>query len=109
LIGRVLPSRIVLLSNKNLWIGTLIRFAFYPVFLLLAKSILFKNDVWTFIFMALFAMSNGYLASLTMMGAPSYLEPNERERGGFLMTCFLVMGIFFGSHIALLFEYIKLT
>jgi len=54
--------------------------------------------------MAIFAISNGYVTSLSMMYAPTFVDTDqEREMAGFFMSCCLNFGIFAGSNIALLF------
>jgi equilibrative nucleoside transporter 1/2/3 len=103
LIGRTLPSYKILFTPKTLWIVSLGRFAFYPLFVLNLKGIFFVHDAWSLTFMALFALTNGYVASLAMIYGPSFVENDQdKETAGVIMAFFLNFGIFLGSHIALI-------
>jgi equilibrative nucleoside transporter 1/2/3 len=96
LIGRTLPSYFLLFTPKTLWIVSLSRFLFYPLFVLNLKSIFFVHDAWSLTFMALFAISNGYVASLAMMYGPTFVEKDrDKETAGIIMAFFLNFGIFF--------------
>lgn len=104
-VGRSLPSYTLLFSKNTLWMASLCRFVLYPLFLLKAKHVIFSADYWSFILMGIFAVSNGYVASLGMMYGPTYVEKDyEKETAGFIMSCFLTFGIFAGSNIALLMQ-----
>lgn len=102
LIGRMLPSVFSTFPKEYLPYASLARFIFTPLFLINPSV---PSDVYIFIVMAIFAASNGYFASIAMMEAPSYVLESEREHAGFAMSCFLNLGIFLGSHLALIIKY----
>jgi len=100
-IGRTLPGKVLLFGREKLWMASLARIAFFPLFLFCSKPLLFKNDWIVFTIMAFFAFTNGYVASLGMMYAPSYASTkSEGEKTGFIMTIFLNTGILIGSEVA---------
>ena len=57
----------------------------------------FQHDAYPILFMLLLSVSNGYVASLEMMNAPSVVPDGQQSRAGTIMAFFLVMGIFLGS------------
>ncbi|XP_059004196.1 equilibrative nucleoside transporter 2 isoform X3 [Mustela lutreola] len=64
----------------------------------------FLWDAYFITFMLLFAVSNGYLMSLTMCLAPRQVLPHEREVAGTLMTFFLALGLSCGAAFSFLFK-----
>ncbi|XP_008060895.1 equilibrative nucleoside transporter 2 [Carlito syrichta] len=87
-----------------------LRFLFVPLFMLChvpqrsRLPILFPQDAYFITFMLLFAISNGYLVSLTMCLAPRQVQPHEREVAGALMTFFLALGLSCGASLSFLFK-----
>ncbi|XP_037694609.1 equilibrative nucleoside transporter 2 isoform X3 [Choloepus didactylus] len=87
-----------------------LRFLFVPLFMLChvprrsRLPILFPQDAYFIVFMLLFAVSNGYLVSLTMCLAPRQVLPHEREVAGALMTFFLALGLSCGASLSFLFK-----
>ncbi|XP_028372080.1 equilibrative nucleoside transporter 2 [Phyllostomus discolor] len=87
-----------------------LRVLFIPLFMLChvpEKSrlpVLFWQDAYFITFMLLFAVSNGYLVSLTMCLAPRQVLPHEREVAGALMTFFLSLGLSCGASLSFLFK-----
>ncbi|KAM9220195.1 equilibrative nucleoside transporter 2 [Dugong dugon] len=87
-----------------------LRFLFVPLFMLChvpersRLPTLFPQDAYFIIFMLLFAVSNGYLVSLTMCLAPRQVLPHEREVAGALMTFFLALGLSCGASLSFLFK-----
>uniref|UniRef100_UPI0034D7066B equilibrative nucleoside transporter 1 isoform 2 n=1 Tax=Rattus norvegicus TaxID=10116 RepID=UPI0034D7066B len=63
---------------------------------------LFKHDVWFITFMAAFAFSNGYLASLCMCFGPKKVKPAEAETAGNIMSFFLCLGLALGAVLSFL-------
>ena len=106
-IGRTSPRFIRLFSPRTLLIPILCRLAFVPLFLLAAGT--FTEPYFTswagypFLFMAFFALSNGYCGTLAMMYGPDELEPYEKENGGIQMSFLLNAGVLSGVNIALAF------
>ncbi|XP_003798400.1 equilibrative nucleoside transporter 2 [Otolemur garnettii] len=87
-----------------------LRFLFVPLFMLChvpqrsRLPILFPQDAYFITFMLLFAISNGYLVSLTMCLAPRQVLQHEREVAGALMTFFLALGLSCGAALSFLFK-----
>ncbi|XP_077718635.1 equilibrative nucleoside transporter 2 isoform X1 [Canis aureus] len=87
-----------------------LRVLFVPLFMLChvpersRLPILFPQDAYFITFMLLFAVSNGYLMSLTMCLAPRQVLPHEREVAGTLMTFFLALGLSCGAAFSFLFK-----
>jgi len=107
-VGRFLPGRIICLTRSSLLPVTLLRFAFVPLFYVCAAGISpsIFGDIFALSLVAIFALSNGYVASLVFMLSPSRLEGRslgDKERTGFLLSLFLNLGITIGAQIALAF------
>ncbi|KAM8818775.1 equilibrative nucleoside transporter 2 isoform 1-T1 [Rhynchonycteris naso] len=87
-----------------------LRVLFIPLFMLChvpersRLPVLFPQDAYFITFMLLFAVSNGYLVSLTMCLAPRQVLPHEREVAGTLMTFFLALGLSCGASLSFLFK-----
>ncbi|XP_051001819.1 equilibrative nucleoside transporter 2 [Acomys russatus] len=88
-----------------------LRFLFVPLFMLChvprrtpRLPIIFRQDAYFITFMLLFAVSNGYLVSLTMCLAPRQVLPHEREVAGALMTFFLALGLSCGASLSFFFK-----
>lgn len=113
LIGRLSASIIPqLFTAKNVWIPVALRLVFFPLFLLcnVGGSQLptaFSSDAWPIIFMACFALSNGYLASLSMMLGPSLVKPGDMQLTGTIMIFCLTTGLFSGAGFSFLTLYIS--
>ncbi|XP_014322493.1 equilibrative nucleoside transporter 2 isoform X1 [Myotis lucifugus] len=87
-----------------------LRVLFIPLFMLChvpqrsRLPTLFPQDAYFITFMMVFAVSNGYLVSLTMCLAPRQVLPHEREVAGALMTFFLALGLSCGASLSFLFK-----
>jgi len=109
-LGRNLAGWVQLIPANRLWIFVAIRFVFYPLFLLCnvgGPTLVFDDDAWPILFMAIFAFSNGYLASLAMMYGPSLAPKQAAETAGTMMVFFLTAGIASGSFVS--FSFLPLT
>ncbi|KAK0145426.1 Equilibrative nucleoside transporter 1 [Merluccius polli] len=79
------------------------RVLFVPLFMLcnvqprVYLPVLFSHDAYFIVFMALFAFSNGYLASLCMCFGPKKVAPCEAETAGAVMAFFLSLGLALGA------------
>lgn len=106
-IGRTSPRFFTLFSPRTLLIPILLRLVFVPIFLLSAGT--FSDPYFTswegypFVFMAVFAITNGYCGTLAMGFGPDELDPWEKENGGIQMSFFLNFGVVSGVNIALAF------
>eukprot|EP01100_Stratorugosa_tubuloviscum_P015315 TRINITY_DN86_c3_g1_i1.p1 TRINITY_DN86_c3_g1~~TRINITY_DN86_c3_g1_i1.p1 ORF type:complete len:415 (-),score=165.38 TRINITY_DN86_c3_g1_i1:75-1319(-) len=101
LIGRNLTTYFIIFTNKNLWIPIALRLLFIPLFILSVKPVLIPY-YYSFIFMATFAITNGYCGTLAMMFAPDKVDNSSKEPAGFLMSLFLNIGLFVGVNLNLL-------
>jgi len=102
-IGRTLPRWFLWPPARFLWILTLSRLVFFPLFMLLIYTNIFyspKNLV-AYIVMIFFALSNGYWGTVSMVYGPAGLDAKEQDNGGFLMAFFLQFGVFIGVHLAM--------
>jgi equilibrative nucleoside transporter 1/2/3 len=89
-------------SPRVVLICTFLRIGFIPMFLLLhiRDSILphvFNNDSCPIIFMICMGLSNGYLASVSMMLGPTLVPSNEASIAGTIMSFCLNAGCLLGS------------
>ncbi|XP_062951471.1 equilibrative nucleoside transporter 2 [Cynocephalus volans] len=97
-------------NSRLLLLLVCLRFLFVPLFMLChvpqrsRLPVLFPQDAYFITFMLLFAISNGYLVSLTMCLAPRQVLPHEREVAGALMTFFLALGLSCGASLSFLFK-----
>ncbi|XP_069326466.1 equilibrative nucleoside transporter 2 isoform X1 [Eulemur rufifrons] len=111
-LGRSLTSYFLWPNEDSRLLPLLVclRFLFVPLFMLChvpqrsRLPILFAQDAYFITFMLLFAVSNGYLVSLTMCLAPRQVLPHEREVAGALMTFFLALGLSCGASLSFLFK-----
>lgn len=116
LVGRLvcgLPKWVVH-GDRNFIIYSLARFAFLPAFLLLTNlngrltagggGLLgtWLGDEVYLVLHFFFGFTNGHLGSSAMMESPNYVEPQEREKGGSLMTLALSLGLTAGALFSLL-------
>jgi equilibrative nucleoside transporter 1/2/3 len=113
LIGRLSAGMIPhLFTATNIWIPVVCRIAFFPLFLLCnvygsQLTTVFDNDAWPIVFMAFFAISNGYLASLSMMLGPSLVKPKDQQLTGTIMIFCLTTGLFCGAMFSFMSLYIS--
>ncbi|XP_073790608.1 equilibrative nucleoside transporter 2 isoform X1 [Danio rerio] len=104
-IGRSLTSCLQWPSMKSRLfpIFVLSRVVFIPALMLCNVQprnylpVVFNHDMAYIIFMSLFAISNGYLACLSMSYAPQLVRPKDAETAGALMTFFLALGLSLGA------------
>lgn len=79
------------------------RLVFLPLFMLcnvMPRSflpVLLAHDAWYICIMVLFALSNGYLASLCMCFGPKKVNVHEAETAGAIMAFFLTLGLALGA------------
>jgi equilibrative nucleoside transporter 1/2/3 len=99
LIGKFLPKwkYFQTVSSKKIYIMNAVRVIFFPLFILCVKPKVFDFDLFPFLFMALFALSNGYSGSYLMMYGPSKCDTHEKETASTTMAFFLVGGLALGS------------
>eukprot|EP01102_Stenamoeba_stenopodia_P023111 TRINITY_DN9853_c0_g1_i1.p1 TRINITY_DN9853_c0_g1~~TRINITY_DN9853_c0_g1_i1.p1 ORF type:complete len:505 (+),score=92.51 TRINITY_DN9853_c0_g1_i1:27-1517(+) len=107
-IGRSLPrwAWAQRVSERTLYLMNGCRLVFIPLFVLCVYPPLFKHDSIPIVLCILLGLTNGYLASMTMMFAPSKSEEKSRELAGNIMALFLVSGLTSGSLIGLLLKFL---
>lgn len=103
-IGRVAAGSLrPFFTAKNIWIPAVARLVFFPLFLLCnvadsrLPSSFGSSDAFPIIFMALFALSNGYVASVCMMLGPSIVNQSYASLAGTIMIFSLTVGLLFGA------------
>ncbi|XP_077997115.1 equilibrative nucleoside transporter 1-like [Glandiceps talaboti] len=105
-IGRVLTGWIQWPdeSGYGLTILILLRTAFFPLFALCNVEprghntpVVFNNDAYFIVFMAVFAISNGYLGTLCMIYGPKKVQDDHKETAGNIMALFLSLGLGIGA------------
>lgn len=111
-LGRSLTAITMWPGKDSYWLPSLVlaRLAFVPLLLLCNVQprrnlpVVFEHDSWFIIFMAAFAFSNGYLASLCMCFGPKKVKPAEAETAGAIMAFFLSLGLALGAVFSFLFR-----
>ncbi|XP_040002215.1 equilibrative nucleoside transporter 2-like isoform X2 [Xiphias gladius] len=109
LAGRSAPSLVQWPSQESLLFpaAVLSRAVFVPLLMMCnvegsRLTVLFSHDCAFVAIVALFAFSNGYLASLCMAYAPRSVRSKDCETAGSLMTFFLVLGLALGASLSFL-------
>lgn len=92
LIGRLLPRVLILFNNKTLAVQSLCRLAFIPLFVFGLYN-WYKMDVWMYLIMAAFSITNGYGGTLAMMFGPDMVSAKNKERAGIIMIFCLTFGL----------------
>lgn len=92
------------IAPGKLWVLTVLRIAFVPLFMLGQKrpewSPLWGSDLGRFALAATMAFSNGLFSSWAMMFGPESCTAERREAAGMVMSCIMVTGIFVGTLLA---------
>ena len=111
--GRVLAEKVKsFLSVKNIVHYALLRFILIPCIFLCNISgsrfpVVFTSD-WAFMtLLAVFALSNGYIASSAMMMGPALVSSKDADLAGTIMIFALTLGLFFGGILSFLSVYIS--
>ncbi|RIA99256.1 nucleoside transporter-domain-containing protein [Glomus cerebriforme] len=104
--GRFLPSLqfFNITDSVKLARMSIARIIFLPIFLMCNVDVsgmrilplMINNDIVYFLILWLFAVSGGYLGTLTMMTAPQ-VEGVAKDLAGTIMSFCLVLGLVFGS------------
>ncbi|XP_049281559.1 equilibrative nucleoside transporter 1 [Anopheles funestus] len=109
-LGRVFAGLFEWPWNNSILIGvlTISRIAFVPAMLLCNITqhhnfpVLIHSDYMFIVLMAAFALSNGYLANIALIGAPRVVDGHEKEMASSMMAAFLGVGLACGSAISLM-------
>jgi Nucleoside transporter len=105
-IGRTLPKWMILFTPRTLWIPVVLRTGIVVLFIFCINPRYIYIDGFPYLFMAVFALTNGYCGTLAMMFAPDCVEDHEKESAGAIMGFMLNLGIFVAAHLALLVLYL---
>ncbi|XP_074648173.1 equilibrative nucleoside transporter 1-like isoform X1 [Tubulanus polymorphus] len=108
LIGRTLAAWLhVFRKGPGIPLITFMRLGFIPLLLFCnvqprihGLPVFFSNDAYPIVFIALFAVSNGFIGTLCMMFAPGHVHPDDAETAGSMMSFFLSVGLALGSVIS---------
>eukprot|EP01083_Nonionella_stella_P141657 436963_1 len=101
LIGRYFPQ-FHLGSQTETFILSGLRLVFLPVFFMQYQSFPPHSDIFIYAIMFLFSLSNGYLASMSMIFATGDLvQDSERDTAGTIMVFFLALGLTSGVYVGL--------
>lgn len=101
--GRIIAGKNnTILTPKNIGWISLLRLCFFPLFLMCNISeskmpIIFTNDIWPLLFMAIFSLSNGYVSSCCMMMGPGMVDSTDAPMAGNIMIFSLTAGLMAGS------------
>ncbi|XP_028903543.1 equilibrative nucleoside transporter 1 [Ornithorhynchus anatinus] len=110
--GRSLTAICMWPGKDSRWLPALVlaRLIFVPAVMLCNVQprqnlpVLFAHDAWFLLINALFAFSNGYLASLCMCFGPKKVNAMEAETAGAVMAFFLSLGLALGAIFSFLFR-----
>ncbi|KAL7065356.1 hypothetical protein AAHC03_05338 [Spirometra sp. Aus1] len=109
MLGCVLSAFVTFPSPKFLIIPVLIRLVFFVPFFLLSNYLVegprqmplwISNDYAYLFGSIIFALTNGYFASLAMMYAPRNSPPERSGLAGLITSFFLILGVFSGVYIS---------
>jgi solute carrier family 29 (equilibrative nucleoside transporter), member 1/2/3 len=107
-VGRILSGWIKRPANKPRLVAFLsvVRIAFIPAFLFCNITqkhplpILIHSDEIFILLMTAFSISNGYIANISLIYAPSVVEEHEKEMTSSMMAAFMGVGLTIGSAIS---------
>ncbi len=111
--GRLLAAKFPIFTKDNVHWAGIARLIFYPLFMLCnlgpgsRMPIVFSNDFFPFLFMSVFAVSNGYTASQCMMIGPVMVDPSDAPMAGNIMIFCLTAGLMGGSILSFFVTYIS--
>ncbi|XP_022905516.1 equilibrative nucleoside transporter 3 [Onthophagus taurus] len=108
-IGRLLAGKIQK-PRRGIWIVllTVLRIVFIPLLIFSNAQprehlpVLFHKDYEYIMILFVFALTNGYLANLSLICAPRVVDHHEKETASSMMTVFLGIGLAIGAAISLL-------
>lgn len=91
---------------RTLFLLAFARVGFIPLYLLCnirgRGAVVYSDFFYLGVVQLLFGVSNGYIGSICMMGAGSWVEEDEREASGAFMSLMLVGGLAVGSLLSFL-------
>lgn len=110
-LGRILAGLIKRPKNNPVLVAGLaiLRVIFVPLLLMCNEHprhslpVLIHSDLIVIAIISIFAVSNGYLANIAFMSAPTVVLDHEREMASSMMAAFLGIGLAFGSALSLVF------
>lgn len=109
---RCLPKHMYAVSGKTVLALTLARMLLFLPLFVYTDSASYPNvfnDAASIALVALFAATNGFLATVTMQEAPKKVASHDRDAAGMFMTFFLQFGSVMGATAALLIDRVHVT
>lgn len=108
-VGRSLPRWFVIIPPRFIWLFSTSRVVFGALFILCIVPNghpIFASNWASFVIMTFFALTNGYMGTLSMMFAPDAVLDQEKGKAGMIMSVFLQLGIFMAVLFALFILYL---
>lgn len=105
LTGKLTSKWLVLPSNKPITLAILSFFRSFLVFLLMLCNVqprqylpvVFESEYYYIAFIAVFAFSQGYILSISLVQAAQLVPPSLLERFGFILTLSVGIAVMLGS------------
>jgi hypothetical protein len=90
------------ITPDTIWVAAMARGAFVPLMLTCnvrysSLPVLFPGDGWVFLFLTLFGISNGYIATKAMTWGPAMVHKDKAQLAGTIMVCCLSFGLLCGA------------
>ncbi|PNF17715.1 Equilibrative nucleoside transporter 1 [Cryptotermes secundus] len=108
-VGRILAG-LLQWPRSSSWVVALLsmfRVVFIPLLLLCNAQprhhlpVVMNSDLYYILIIVLFALSNGYLANITLICVPKIVDSTEQETASSMMAAFLGIGLATGSALSL--------
>jgi hypothetical protein len=108
LVGKTLPGYKLVFDERTLPWAALAHCGFIPLFVFVASAPpldgllgFLGSDQFAFGLVCCLGLSTGYVTCCAMMLGPGCVAPHDRVRGGQMMTCCLMVGLFAGAMVGL--------
>ena len=95
MLGKMTPSRFHCKDGALLFIFSIMRFAFVPIYAIFVQENL--QDIDFFVVTFCLGLTNGFLTTSAMSTGPTLFGPREAEVAGTMMVFFLLFGLSIGA------------
>jgi equilibrative nucleoside transporter 1/2/3 len=95
-VGRYMPTKFLWPSEKWAWAPVYVRLLFFVVFMISLQNVVDLGEpYWTFLWMIPFAITNGFIGTITAVYGSNHSRLNEEQRttAGFFMSLAINVGI----------------